>query len=200
MRRGLIRPLLLLLAAGGVGSAAGCRSLSPAAPTAPRDSSAALVAHISDQPYVTADAAYRATYALAKGGASFDGEFDALRAALLGEKLIDDWDYEPQQYVHKHAVGVMICRACDIRTGINWNLTGMGRYAWRELVYHRIAKPSGEMGLITGGEFVSVLLKAEEYMKRTGRPEPAPIDLVQPDAAPATPPSATQAALTPPPA
>jgi hypothetical protein len=194
MNRALDRKTTLLLAAAACLTALGCRSASPSTQPAPRDSSATLVAYIGDQPYVTAEAAYRATYALANDGASFDGDFAALRSALLAAKLIDDWDYDAATFIHKHAIGVMICRACKIRTGLNWNLTGAGRYAWRELIYHRIARPSGELGLISGGEFVSVLLKAEEYLKRTSQPESGPVDLAPPSAPPAP---ATQPATLP---
>lgn len=137
----------------------------------PTDSSAELTLYIGGQPYVTADAGYRAAYALWKGE-SFSGDFAALTSALeAGEIVSADWDLPADASLNRSAVGYMVCRACDIRTGINWHLTGHGRYAWRELLYRGIALSGGELGLISGGEFLGVLKRADEYLARRGRVE-----------------------------
>jgi hypothetical protein len=130
---------------------AGCRAAMPRAttqPTIPSDTNAELVEYISDLPYVTAEPAYRAVYILWKGEI-YAGEFDS--------------------FIDRAAVGHLVARACDIRTGLNWQLFGLGRYAWRELIYRRIAHPSGEYSLISGGEFLGVLARAEEYLHKVGR-------------------------------
>ncbi len=173
-RLGTIACLAVLLLAG-------CRSMDANAKPAPRTGTAELVSHAAEQNYTTADTAYRATYALATGE-SFDGEFDALREKLLEQKLIGDWPYESNERVRKADVGYMICKACKIQTGINWNVTSLGRYAWRELIYHNIANPSSEHGFITGGEFVGVLLKAEEFVQREGDADAGPTELKKPGA------------------
>lgn len=160
---------------------AGCRSMDASAKPAPRSGTAELIAYAAEQPYTTADTAYRATYALATGQ-SFDGEFEALREKLREDNLIGNWPYEANERVRKADVGYMVCKACKIQTGVNWNLTGLGRYAWRELIYHDIAKPSSEMGFITGGEFVGVLLKAEEYLQAEGETDAGPVELRKPGA------------------
>lgn len=177
--RRLLWPAVVISAAALV--SAGCRSMDAAARPAPRSGTAELIAHAAEQPYTTADTAYRATYALATGQ-SFDGEFDALREKLREDELIGNWPYEANERVRKADVGYMVCKACKIQTGINWNLTGLGRYAWRELVYHDIARPSSEHGFITGGEFVGLLLKAEEYMYSEGEAEGGPVELRKPGA------------------
>lgn len=148
----------------------------------PRKSSAELILHISQQPYVTADAGYRAIYTLAEGQ-SFHGatvssdegvspttpaadDFAALTSAMVHDKLVEaSWDYAPERYLTRSDTGYMVCRACNIRTGVNWNLTGLGRYAWRELIYHEIAQPGNEFAPITGGEFLAVMLKANLYQR-----------------------------------
>ncbi len=156
----------------------GCQTPSPHATTqpAPPAGNAELVLYISDQPWVTAEPAYRAVYVLAKGE-PFNGGFDELTASLSQEKLIGNWGYSPDRRLDRASVGFIVCRACKIRTGVNWNLTGLGRYAWRELIYHNIAVGGSEFGLVSGGEFVGILARAEEYQARTGKPESRSVEL-----------------------
>jgi len=150
----------------------GCQALEPRAasqPAVPQAGNAELIACIADQPLVTAEAAYRATYLLSKGEA-FSGDFAALTEALRAEALVGkSWQYTSDQFVDRAAIGFMVCRACNIRSGVNWNLTGLGRYAWRELQYHRIADEGSEYGLMSGGEFVGLLSRAEDYLRRTAK-------------------------------
>jgi hypothetical protein len=151
---------------------AGCRASLPRTttqPAVPTDSNAELVDYIGNQPYVTAEAAYRAVYILWRGEV-FEGDYDALVGELEEGRLIaSGWHHAPDDFVDRAAVGYLVARACDIRTGLNWQLLGLGRYAWRELIYHRIAHASSEYGLISGGEFLGVLARAEEYLHDVGR-------------------------------
>ena len=71
----------------------------------------------------------------------------------------------------------MLCRAADVRTGLNWRLTGMGRYAWRELNYLKIASPISEYGYVPGGQFIGVLARAEDYMHRVRGDGTEPVEL-----------------------
>lgn len=164
------RPFVLAAVMLGCLAVAGCRTMLPEpAQAPPRDRNAELVMYISDQPYVTAEPAYRAVYVLAKG-TLFAGEFSELAATLANERLIGKtWQHAPNEALDRGTVGHMICRACQIRTGLNWNLTGLGRYAWRELIYHGIAEGGSEYGLLSGGEFVGILLRAEEYRHKAGQ-------------------------------
>jgi hypothetical protein len=150
----------------------GCRAAGPRAATpsvVPTDTNAELVEYISDQPYVTAEAAYRAVYILANGEI-FQGDFGTLTGEMKTGGLVGSaWPYDADSFVDRAAVGHLVARACDIRSGLNWRLSGLGRYAWRELIYRRIAHPSGEYSLISGGEFLGVLARAEEYLHKVGR-------------------------------
>lgn len=150
---------------------AGCQAPGRTGPVAevPRDSSAELVAFIADQPFVTAEPAYRAVYVLWKGE-PFSGDFDALadtlRSAGVACKCCRPAADRP---LRRGAIAFMVCRACEIRGGINWALTGMGRYAWRELQHRGIAGPGSEYGWMSGGEFVGLLLRAEDHLRSERR-------------------------------
>jgi hypothetical protein len=149
----------------------GCHAASPrtAQPAVPTETNAELVEYISDLPYVTAESAYRAVYILAKG-AVFEGDYDALTTAMESDGLIGrGWNRDADTFIDRAAVGHLVARACHIRTGLNWRLTGLGRYAYRELIYLGIAHPGGEYGLISGGEFLGLLARAEEYLHKVGR-------------------------------
>ncbi len=149
-------------------------------PTVPRGSSAELVMYISDQAFVTAEPGYRAVYTLAYGKVD-PGEFDQLVWFMRNTGLISgSWRHDADTRLNRAAVGFMICRACDIRSGVGWNLTGLGRYAWRELQYKGIARGGGESGLVSGGEFVGILSRADAYMRRTGRTDEPAVELEQP--------------------
>jgi hypothetical protein len=175
-RRAAAAAVGVLLSSGLVGCQAhGPRATGPL--DVPRDSSAELVTHIADEPYVTAEAGYRAIYALAHGE-MYDGEFDELTEVLRGEYLIDrTWDYPPELYLQKGTIGYMVCRACGIRTGLNWVVTALGRYAWRELQYRMMVEGGGEYGLMSGGEFVGLLLRAEDLLRRADDADAAPVEL-----------------------
>jgi len=162
----------LLLLAAGVSALAGCRAAMPreaTQPAVPTETNAELVVYISDMPYVTAEAAYRAVHILATGEV-FRGDFAALVEKMRSEGLVGKgWNHQADTFVDRAAVGYMVARACKIRTGLNWQLTGLGRYAYRELAYRGIAHPAGELHLISGGEFLGLLARAEEYLHQVGR-------------------------------
>lgn len=175
---------LLILA--GCAWVAGCRAPlahSESQPAVPAESNAELIEHIADQPFVTAEAAYRAVYILWKDQV-FSGGFASLRDELVNGRIVNDaWDHQPNSMLDRATVAYMVCRASGIEGGVNWWLTGLGRYAWRELQFRRIAHGGGEMALMNGGEFLGVLARAEEYIfkhrKTTGEkaelgPEPTP--------------------------
>lgn len=153
---------------------AGCRVTlmrSTTQPAVPTDQNAELMAFIGEQPYVTAEPAYRAVYILWKGAdAMFRGPYEELQAELEAARIIDPiWKLPPDTPVDRATVGYMIARVCNIRTGLNWQLLGLGRYAYREVAYRGIAEPAGDLGLVSGGEFLGILLRAEQYMQTTGK-------------------------------
>lgn len=147
---------------------AGCANMTFQADTPPpAASNAELMDYIGNQPFVTAETGYRAAHILWKG-AAFDGDFAALAGTLQQSDIAgDSWGHGPNDCLDRATVGYLVCRACDINGGINWPLTGLGRYAWKELQYRRIAQPSGEMGYISGGEFLGVLMRAEDYLHKS---------------------------------
>lgn len=149
----------------------GCqRPHAPAdAPAAPASGNAALVEYIADQPFVTADAAYRAAYVLWKGSA-FAGDYASLSAELVAHNIADrGWRFPANEYIDRGTAAYLVCRAADIRGGVNWTLTGLSRYAWRELQYRNIAGPESDWGLIRGGEFLGIVQRADdERVRREG--------------------------------
>ncbi len=178
----LAGPLLI------VAFAAGCRVTlmrSGPQPAVPTDQNAELMEFIGDQPYVTAEPAYRAVYILWKGAdAMFRGSYEELQSELEEARIIDPlWKLPPDSPVDRATIGYMIARVCNIRTGLNWQLLGLGRYAYREVAYRGIAEPAGDLGLVSGGEFLGILLRAEQYMQTSAKgigarpeigPEPGP--------------------------
>lgn len=167
---GIIGRLVWLLA-GGLLILEGCTAAGPRAASqpAPPPENALLIEYIGDQPFVTADAGYRAAYAFWKGGESFAGDYAALSSTLSAGGIISArWNHGADAILDRGAVAFMICRAGDIH-GLNWDLTGLGRYAWRELVHRNIARPGSELRLVTGGEFLGILQRAEDYLHEVGR-------------------------------
>ncbi len=149
----------------------------PGQPPVPAQSGAELVQYIADQPYLTAEPACRAIHILAKGE-PFVGEFDTLREKLRAEGLIGrHWQLQPDQLVTRGQAGFMICRACDIRGGLNWSLTGLERYAWRELQHRRIAGEGSESGFVSGGEFVGLLARVEEHLRKQSLHTSPPVEI-----------------------
>ena len=151
---------------------AGCQATMPRAAdqaAVPTETNAELVEFISDQPYVTAESAYRAVYILANGEI-FEGSYDELTQVMKSANLISEhWTHQDNDFLSRAAIGYLVARACKIRSGLNWRLTGCGRYAYRELIYLKIAHANGELNLISGGEFLGLLARAEEYLHTTGR-------------------------------
>ncbi len=137
----------------------------------PTQSSAALIAWIGRQPFVTAEAGYRIAHVI-WAGKMFDGDYAELEAALEAGRVIDGvWEFAPDRPLNRGDVGYIICRAYNIRTGFWWNVLGLGRYAYRELQFHRIAGPGGEFGLPSGGEFQGIIRAADNWLADSGRME-----------------------------
>src|SRR5262249_22392121 len=139
--------------------------------------SAALTEYIGDQAYVTQDAGYRAIYALWKG-ASYSGSFESVAGALREGHIIGrSWHDDPRRLLTRARTGYMGCPATGITSGLNWQVFGLGRYAWHELIYRNIAQPGSEINYISGGEFLGVISRADEYAAKQGRTPPPNLDL-----------------------
>lgn len=168
-----------------LGLAGGCQSAGPHAPPGfevPRAANAELIAHLAEQPFVTAEGACRAAYLLAHD-APFAGEYPELVDTLRAEKIVrGPWKFLPLHYLTNGDIAALVCRACEIRTGLNWQLTGLGRYAWRELQYQGIVEGGSELRLMSGGEFVGILSRATDYLQRTRKRDAVPTELPPPPA------------------
>lgn len=166
------RPPLQLLAAGlTLLALCGCQATLPRSvqPDDPPPGNAELMRYISQLEYLTADAGFRAVHVLA-AGTPFDGSYDELKAALAARDLRPP-DVEQRRLLTRAEVGGLIARACNLRTGVNWMLTGLNRYAWLELYHRGIAREPAELNYISGGEFLGVLTQAERYMTEQARIE-----------------------------
>lgn len=127
---------------------------------------AELMEYLAEQPFATAEPVYRSVYTLWKGE-PFEGDFDALRGALAAGGIVDRlWGHEPATIMNCGGIGYMVCKACGIKTGVNWLLTDSGRYAWRELQYRGIASGKSEFSYLSGGEFLGLLSRADEYVHK----------------------------------
>lgn len=168
------RPAAALCAVFALLSFAGCQAPQRHAtsqPEVPRGN-AELVAYLTEQPLVTAEAAYRAVHLL-RYREPFEGDFAALASKLSSDGIVrESWGHAAGDYVDRGQVGFMLCRACEIRTGVNWQLTGLGRYAWRELQYLRIAGEGSELARVGGGEFVGLITRAGDYLHEHQRDLP----------------------------
>lgn len=145
---------------------AGCQASLPTranAPTPPRGN-AELMEFLSNQSVVCAEPAYRAVYMLWTGDA-FDGEFEALRDRFIEEKIaVRSWKHAPNTIMNRAGVAYMVCKACDIKAGANWLVSDLGRYAWKQLQSMGIAGRGTEVGYFSGGEFLGLISRADEYV------------------------------------
>jgi hypothetical protein len=166
---------------------AGCQALLPrvAQPSLETRHNVALAGYVADQPFLTAEAAGRLIYVLWKNQ-DYAGSYEDLRAELEAGRVVDPgWKLPPDVCLDRSITGYMLARAIDLRRGVNWQLLGLGRYAWRELVYLEIVPQSGELSLMSGHEFAGCMLKAEQYLKAT-RPRSVETSDLGPEPAPGT--------------
>lgn len=169
------RARVVLLAPVFLAAIVGCAATQPHEPSTQPASqpalaalgNAELVAHVENMPWVTAEPAYRLVYIVWKG-TPHAGTFDELADELRSGRVISrTWRHEPDSRIDRAQAGYMICRSADIRSGANWLLTGLGRYAWRELNYLGIADPPSEYGLVKGGQFTGIVRRALEYRRQS---------------------------------
>jgi hypothetical protein len=166
----------------------GCAITAPA-PSVEPDSldDVTFLSQLADRPMVSVAEAYRAVLILA------DGQDDAQSFAERQDKLVARgiaraaWGLGPDQAIDKGAVAYMVMRTCQIHGGLNcrtfgsWGL-GDRRYAFRELVYQRLLPDDAgsDYQVISGGEFVGLLHKADEHMQKAGVYEAAEAEMPTP--------------------
>ncbi len=146
-------------------AASGCRVSLPNNDL-PLDSNAELIEHIAYMPYVTADAAWRSLYIL-KFKQVHQGSFEEV-ATELAAAGFDLPDLAAGECPDRTEVAAVFHRICDVPAGLNYTLTGLGRYALRDLQYARIVRTPRDYGPLTGGEFLGLLARAEEALQHTG--------------------------------
>jgi len=159
-----------------------CLMVSGCAVTAPRGridpaslADAEFLNYLADRSLVSTDEAYRAVLILADGQ---DGRasFEQRESELQGRDIARSaWALGPDQAVDKGAVAFMVMQACQIKGGLNTRLLGswgLGdrRYAFRELRFAGLLPEQAGVDheLMTGGELVGLLHKADEYMEKAG--------------------------------
>lgn len=162
---GVAAAVLLFACSGCVSQ--GLRATSE--PSLPAEGNAELMEYIAGQPFITANAGYRAIRLLVSEE-PFSGSFEELTADLVQRHVVDShWNYDPLQYLDNASVAYMISRAAHVGMSLNFAVTGFGRYAWKELQYRRIAEPGSEYSLTTGGQFLAMLSKTDDYLHEVGR-------------------------------
>ncbi len=86
-----------------------------------------------------------------------------------------NWDEPGDLAMQRGTLARAMAEICKVRGGVMMRLTGStARYATRELAYLGILSPGSEQQTMTGGEFTSILSKAQDYQllesARAGKP------------------------------
>jgi len=97
------------------------------------------------------------------------GDFTELKARLAAKNIIPEkWleDKAGGERLTKGVMAYMICTSLHIRGGLMMNLLGpTRRYAFRECIYLKLVARGNAKGLVTGGELLAVLGRAEKYKR-----------------------------------
>jgi hypothetical protein len=171
-----IAPLLAVAAA----LLAGCVVTPPAPPVDPATlPDTEFLNYLADRPLVSVDEACRAVLILTDGtdeSGSFQQRFDKLQARGIVRPA---WKLRPDQAVDKGTVAYMVMRGCRIPGGVNAHLFGswgLGdrRYAVRELMFENLLPEDAgsDYQLISGGEFIGLLHKADQYLQERATEHP----------------------------
>src|SRR5688572_28424380 len=95
-------------------------------------------------------------------------------AALKARKMLPaSFDQPANQAVHRGVLAMAICRALDIKGGVNLRLLGpTPRYATRELMYAGIYPMSSPRQTFSGTEFLGIMGRVEDWQR--GNPANVP--------------------------
>jgi hypothetical protein len=135
--------------------------------------SAEFVHYLARQPMVTFGEACRAMLIVADGDEQ-SGSFDARRAELESRGIVRDaWGLSATDAVDRGTLAYMIFRTCDLPAGLSMSVFGQcslgdRRYAMREVAYQRIMRPGPPYRIATGGELVSAMGNADDYLASHG--------------------------------
>jgi hypothetical protein len=159
--------LVLILLTGGCGRP---RKTQPPVDPATLDD-AAFQAYLADVPVVTVDEACRAMLVLADGHDATKDWSQRSQELLRRGWIRSAWGLRPDYMVDRGTVAYMICKICKIHGGVDrlilgsWGL-GDRRYAYRELVYRDLMPPGTEYEVVTGGQMVGLMGKADSLMEK----------------------------------
>ncbi len=132
-----------------------------------------FVHYLSPLPTVSMDEACHAILLLTDGEDS-SGGFEQRMDTLLSRGLMrESWGLAADDVLDKGTLAYMVVNACKLPVGLNdvmlgsWGL-GDRRYALRAAIWHEMIPYGMPYHVVTGGELLSTITKAAEYMDREG--------------------------------
>jgi hypothetical protein len=167
LRKAALPVLALALLVGGCGRP---RKTQPSVDPATLDDTA-FQAYLADAPVVTVDEACRAMLILADGHDATKDWSQRSQELLRRGWIRSAWGLHPGDMVDRGTVAFMICKVCKVYGGVDqlilgsWGL-GDRRYAYRELVYRELMPPGTEFEVVTGGQLVGLMGKADSLMEK----------------------------------
>ncbi len=112
--------------------------------------------------------AYRMINILAKGHDTPDESFDDFKNELLNLEIIPQkWsDFKADEFINRGQLAYMLVKALGIKGGLTTRIFGpTPRYAFRECVMRKLIASGFPNELVSGGELISVLSRAERFQE-----------------------------------
>jgi hypothetical protein len=127
---------------------------------------------VQSQKYVSENDAMRGILMLVDGKDE-QPDFAARVRSLRDRGIVDGgWRFQADRPVTRGRLAYMVCQALRVRGGVTLTLAGPSqRYCLRELEYQGFFASDIATTQITGGEFVSVLTRADAYKKQRVVPD-----------------------------
>lgn len=122
-----------------------------------------------------------------------NADYEHRLAALKSRGLVAGWFNRPaDEAIRRGTLAVAIGKMLKIRGGVMMSLTGgnVDRYAMRELEFLEIYPQSSENQTFSGGEFVGIIGKIDDYQR--GNPADYPAAVLPQNTDPAMNPPTTQ--------
>jgi hypothetical protein len=128
---------------------------------------------LSERPLTANDEAFHGLLLYVDGNDPNEN-FEQRVAAMKARKMLSkNFDQPANQAVHRGVLAMAICRALDIRGGVNMHLLGpTPRYATRELMWVGIYPVSSPRQTFSGTEFLGIMGRVEDWQR--GNPANAP--------------------------
>jgi hypothetical protein len=131
----------------------------------------AFVHYLSTLPTVSMDEAYHAMLLLADEADS-GRTFEDREALLVGRGVVrESWGLAADDTLDQGTLAYMLMKICKLPGGLNdlmlgsWGL-GDRRYALRTVVWHELIPYDVPYHAVTGGELLTAITKATEYLER----------------------------------